>query len=190
MCCIMFTMFTMNSCATVTPLVKSKKYPLPKDGIRVVKDKIYHNDTLFAELRYFDGSFEEGEQGLVIYYYPPYDKEVWIHPKGGLRVEKGKYADTEAERERKVYTKLEDMNLIIAKYDHEHLAYTKGLGTDPDYWVHIYPIGKSTMGKFEYIFAGSKVVRISPDGKFVYYRTAGLFGWSWLYKKYLVEYGE
>lgn len=185
----MTSMLMLNSCAAFTPLIKSKKYPLPNDGIRVVKDKIYHNDILFAELRYYMGSLEDGERGLAIYYYPPYDKEVWIHPEGGWTLVKGKFANNEVKQERKAYTKIEDMNRVRKKFEQEDLAFTKGEGPATEYWVDGH-LNKGNTNEWSAIFARSKVIIISPDGRYVYYKTQGLFGMSWFNKKYLVEYGE
>ncbi len=187
--CVMLIIPAMISCSTMVPLAKSKKYSFLKGGIRVVKDKIYCDDTMFAELKYFQGSFEDGEQGLAIYYYPPYDREEWIYPDKGWSVVRGRIANSESDQERVVYTRIEDMNRILNK-DHEDIeALIKGKIEKREYWANAY-LNKGHTTKFTSIKAVSRVVNISSDGKYVYYKTQGLFGMSWFTHKYSIEYGE
>ncbi|MBI5491787.1 MAG: hypothetical protein HY893_02515, partial [Deltaproteobacteria bacterium] len=57
-----------------------KPYPVPESGVVVLKDKIYHNDKLIAELHYLGN--RDSSIGLAIFYYQ-HNKEVWIFPKEG-----------------------------------------------------------------------------------------------------------
>lgn len=85
----------------------TKPYPLPENGVRVTGDKIWHNDKLVAELRYFftaELSDNRGEaylfnanaqhRGLAIYYFDQ-DKTVWIFPARGLDddIKRGYYSE-------------------------------------------------------------------------------------------------
>jgi len=128
----------------------SKLYPLPETGVKVIGDKIYHNDKPFAELRYYfsaELSKNSGEaylfrshiqhRGFAMYYFSE-NKLVWIFPERGLEadIEKGHYSAR----------------------------------------------GQSD-GYFGWVFD----IKISEDGKYVYYKTSGMFFDS--SHKYLVEYG-
>jgi hypothetical protein len=64
-----------------------RRYPLSKGTVTVNGDKIYEDGKLFAELRYFTmGYKKETPMGFGIYYVP-YDKEIWICPREGWRLE-------------------------------------------------------------------------------------------------------
>jgi hypothetical protein len=134
-------------CAVTQP---SKIYPLPDSDVRVVENKIYYKNNLFAELRFYfteERSGNPGEaylfkanaqhRGIAIYYYKQ-EKLVWIYPMRGLE---------------------EDI--------------TKGF----------YTARGQSDGYFGWVYD----VTISPDGKYVHYKTPGAFFEST--RKYLVEYG-
>lgn len=60
--------FIASGCA-----MANKLYPLPKTDVKIISDKIYHKDKLFAELRYLGNM--NSAQGLSIFYYQ-YRKEI------------------------------------------------------------------------------------------------------------------
>lgn len=157
--------------------------PLSEGGVRVADNIIYCGGKPFAELRYFDTrmakTLAEAKgiiSELVIYYYN-IDKEVWIHPKKGLSI----YRDGEK------YSSIEDMKRVWGAFKQEHDAYMRKEGKFPKKWATIY-LGGSPWHKEDAIrgvYADS--VRISPDGKYVYYKTQGVL-WNSSHK-YQVEYG-
>ncbi len=138
----------------------SNLYPLPKSDVRVIGDKIYHNDKLFAELRYlFTDKEHRKHRGLAIYYYP-YNKEVWIFPEKGWRIFEGD----------KEYYSLQEIEKAWQKKGIRGLFFNN-----------------KRADKGEAIYAWCFDVKISEDGKYVYYKTSGVFFAS--SHKYLVEYG-
>lgn len=137
-----------------------KIYPMPESGVTVVGDKMYHNGKPFAELRYLatDKQYNT-HRGIAIYYYP-FNKEVWIFPKGGWRIFEGGKESYTIEEIKNVWDKIGIRQLEI---------------------------GNKRADKSEFITAWCYGVRISDDGKYIYYKTQGMFFDS--YHKYLVEYG-
>lgn len=138
-----------------------KLYPLPESDVRVIGDKIYHKDKLFAELRYLWKGEKEWAQGLSIFYHL-HNKEVWIYPVEGWKIRKGD----------KEYSTISDIERVMREervYGHEIL------------------LGNKIRGKSEILSTWVFDVKISEDGKYVYYKTSGIFFDS--SNKYLVEYG-
>lgn len=115
---------------------------------RIVQDsKIYQNNQLLAEVFYF-GTYQNSHRGVVIY-YPQDSKSEWLYPKNG----------------ESLFVKccsLDDLQ-TLAKYKDpfgsEFLKLT--LGRNPT--------------KDEVIFKRCKDVKISNDGKYIYYVIPGLF---------------
>ena len=145
-------------------------YPLPSESISIKEGKIFQNDKLFAELRYFSFSEDaylnkpEATRGLAIYYVP-FEKEVWISPAEGWSVRDG---DIE-------YHRLKDVQRIWNEYKNK-------LRDD-------YPLrrGGEHPSKEDIVTAGARDIHISDDGKIVHYKIPGLFFDS--SKKYYVELG-
>ena len=152
-------------------------YPLPDRWLMVYDDKIYQEDKLFAELRYFGKLNECRYQGLSIYYYQ-YDKEVWIYPKGGWHL-----IDIP---ENKKYTTLSDIKKQYQKaLETEHYAYVGGMLDTAKICLV-----RGDDKRKPYSFAPMPYVfnaHFSDDGRYVLYKESGmLFDSS---NKYLVEYG-
>lgn len=144
--------------------------------VRVVGNIIYRNGKLFAELRFFNLRTVETPReattanGLAIYYYDA-DKEIWIWPEKGMTIK----------QDGREFTKIEDMNRAWAKFSQEHRANVKGLK-----WANIL-VGGKPMDKEDAVRSGSFAIRISDDGKYVYYKTQGMiFNSS---HEYLIDYG-
>lgn len=154
---IPLVIFCLSGCAMAS---YQKVYPLPESGVTVVGDKIYHNEKPFAELRYLatDKQYNT-HRGLAIYYYP-FNKEVWIYPKGGWRILEGNKASYSLE-------------------EIESVWHTLG--------IRQFLIENRQADKSEFISAWCYDIRISDDGKYIYYKTQGMFYDS--SHKYLVEYG-
>ena len=138
-----------------------RPFPIPQNGLLVKGDKIFHNDKLFAELRYLAPSKSDSSsyRGLAIYYYP-YKKEVWIFPEKGWSIFEGG---------KNYYT----------VHEIEQIWYKRG--------IRGFSIDNKRADKSEFISAWCFDVRISDDGKYIYYKTRGIFFDS--SHKYLVEYG-
>ncbi len=138
----------------------NKVYSLPDEGVTVSEDKIYHQGKPYAELRYLLTDKEHHKhRGLAIYYYP-YDKEIWIFPEKGWGIFKGD----------KAYYSLKEIEAAWPVVGIRGLLFNNGRAD-----------------KGEAISAWCYDVKITPDGKYVYYKTKGiLFDSS---HKYLVEYG-
>jgi hypothetical protein len=167
---------------------KPKPFAFPAGSIAVVGNVIYCNGKPFADLRYFEAftrndtmapfSEETRGSGLVIYYYEA-DAEVWIHPKEGMSV----YRDGVE------YAKVEDMNRVWREFlrDRETLRNTVYESKPRKIsWAHI-KIGGKSPGKETMIRSVFYGVRISEDGRYVYYKTQGMvFDSS---REYLVEQG-
>jgi hypothetical protein len=151
-------------------LQQPKLYPLPSGEVTVVGNTIYSNGKLFAELRYFDINRKRvplseitAGPGLVIYYFQ-LDKEVWIHPKQRMSIF----------RDGIEYTKIEDMNRVWAALE---------IGHDAELYI-----GGKRPEKEDLIRSVFYNVKVSADGKFIFYKTQGvIFNSS---HKYLVEYGD
>jgi len=162
---ILVTLFFMNSCSAFSGNVKM--YPLPEKGVHVKEDKIYYNGKLFAELRYFwTHKPTNSHHGLAIYYYL-YDKELWIVPKEGWSIK----------LDNKEYFSIKDLNRIEKEFKGKPMT-DKG-----PYRL----IGGTSPTKDQLIRSRVTDIKISEDGKYVYYKTDGI-----LFKsshKYLLEYG-
>lgn len=147
----------------------NKVYSLSESDVVVKGDKIYYKDKLFAELRFLKTSDAQCHQGLSIYYYQ-YSKEVWIYPTEGwhiLMVEENKKYSTVPEIEEQLI-KADKGGYL---FNRKKILFTRG---DRDFReFKLKPVACD--------------IRISEDGKYVYYKTLGIFFGS--YHKYLVEYG-
>jgi hypothetical protein len=166
---------------------KQKTFPLPAGSVTIENNLIFCNGKPFAELKYFE-VFDDKDtphpftektrgRGLVIYYYHN-DKEVWIHPEERLSI---KQDGTE-------YTKIDDMKRVRGEFLQERKLIRDGkLKSSQHKWAHIY-IGGSPWRKEDAIRSVFYGVKISDDGKYVFYKTQGMFFDS--SNKYLVEYGE
>jgi hypothetical protein len=166
---LMLTMLLLGSCVAASDRVVV--YPLPETNINVRGNMIYHNHEPFAELRYFDtlkaSNAPDSYRGLVIYYYP-YDKEVWILPKEGWSIRLNN----------RDYSAVQDINRIWAEF--------RGKRVDPAKGFDLLLGGKPPT-KEQILTTRAYDVRISENGKYVYYRTEGMLLGST--HKYLVEYG-
>ncbi|MBI5606909.1 MAG: hypothetical protein HY879_26560 [Deltaproteobacteria bacterium] len=158
----------------------SKVYPIERNKVSVVGNMIYREGRPFAELRFFDANMAEiltertWIDGLVIYYFDT-DREMWIYPKKGLTV-------YQAGRE---YIKIDDMKRVWKNFLQEHGASRSGQLKTELKWAVIH-LGGRLRSDSEVI---NKVygVRISNDGKYIYYNVQGII-WDSSYK-YQVEYG-
>lgn len=162
------------------PMNRNKLYPLPDSWLMVYDDKIYQDDKLFAELRYFGKLNDCWYQGLSIYYYP-YNKEVWIYPKEGwhlLIVPENKKYSTISEIQTQ-YKK------ILETESHDHYSYAGGI-IDTDKVCLVRGDDERDPYSYEplpYVFNA----RFSEDGQYVLFNKSGrLFDSSY---KYYVEYG-
>ena len=151
----------MNSCNAFSNDIKM--YPLPAKSVHIEGDKIYCNGQLFAELRYFwTHEPTNSHHGLAIYYYP-YDKEVWIAPKKGWSIR----------LDNKEYFLIKDLERIVREFEGKKIDPRRG----PTLLFE--PPRKEQLSVTD--------IKISEDGKYVYYKTGGI-----LFKsshRYLVEYG-
>ncbi len=138
-----------------------KLYPLPEQGVTVMGNKIYDNGKVFAELRVLLTNKEfHSHRGLAIYYYP-YDKEVWIFPESGWH-----YFDRGEK-----HTSLKDIEQAWKSRKNDDIIFYEGGRR-----AHTIKIHKTCFD-----------VRMSDDGKYVYYKTRGFFFDS--SHRYMVEYG-
>jgi len=157
----LFLVLNIFCCLIGCTVANKTSFPLPEVGIYVKEDKIYNKDSLFAELRYLSKDEQTGfARGVAIFYYP-YNTEEWIYPKGGWKAYKGdkdKYSIKEIEKE----------------WD------KKG--------IRGFMIDNKRADKGEAIAAWCYDVKISDDGKYVYYKTKGIFHDS--SQRYNVESGE
>lgn len=155
-----------------------KKYPLPQDSISVIDDKIYHNDKLFAELRYFH-RYGSRYRGLAIYYYP-HKKEVWIFPEEGWRIIK----------EGKEYTGIQEMEKVWQEYEEGVDEWSEGRRSNRPF-VELLFRNRHLSDEEAKITAWCFDAKISEDGKYVYYKSQGFFFGFFFDSshKYLVEYG-
>lgn len=168
--------FWLFGCSNIY-ITNQLKYPLPKKGITVKEDRIYHNDKLFAELRYFhlngkQKNFHEikksGVRGLAIYYYS-HKKEVWISPEEGWSVTDGKNEFHSSKDVQRIWN--------------DYLSKVK-ISNTPTYPLRL---GGSGPTKERIITTGAFEIDISPDGKIVYYKKPGvLFNSRY---KYYIELG-
>lgn len=168
-------LFLLYGCA-----MASKLYPLPETGVKVKGNKIFHGDTLFAELRYLGD--DTSAQGFSIFYHQ-FNKEIWIFPKEGFHIflvkENEKYSTipeikewlTQKAREKGYTIAVTTTHGEVHRFDPKSIRYTRG---DRD------------VGEFKPMPSAFDI-KISSDGKYVYYKTKGIFFDS--SHKYLVEYG-
>lgn len=162
---ILFTLFCVNGGNAFSGDIKM--YPLPEKSVLIEGDKIYCNGQLFAELRYFwTHEPTNSHHGLAIYYYP-YNKEVWIVPKEGWSTK----------LDNKEYFAISDLNRIEKEFRGKPIT-DKG-----PYRL----IGGNPPEKEQLIRSRVTDIKISEDGKYVNYKTDGMFFKS--SHKYLVEYG-
>ena len=164
---------------------KPKSYPFPAGAVTVKDNVIFCSGKPFAELKYLEAFDADDAQspftektrgrGLVIYYYRD-NKEVWIHPKERLSVS----------RDGTEYTKIDDMERVWGEFMREHKLLVKHK-LNSIKWAYI-NIGGRSMRKEDAIRNVFHEVKISDDGKSVFYKTQGMFFDS--SNKYLVEYGE
>ncbi len=161
--------FFLHSCT-----MASKVYPLPESGAKVKGEMIYHSDKSFAELRYFNDKQNNIQKGVAIYYYKVH-KEVWIFPKEGWSLLLGG----------REYFEVDYIDLIWNRYIVEHQKWAAGKRKKLDISEQaILLLGGHNPPKVQPVVFD---VKISEDGKYVYYKTSGFFGDS--SHKYLVEYG-
>lgn len=136
-----------------------KIYPLQKSEVSVVGNKIYQAGKPFAEIRFLATNSKYNiHRGFVIYYYD-YMKEVWIYPSEGWQIYGGN-----------------KKHCTIKEIEDE---WHKG--------IQQFLINNKRADKTELVSAWCYDVRISDDGKYVYYKTKGIIYDS--SHKYLVEYG-
>lgn len=162
-------LFFLHSCT-----MASKLYPLPETGANVKGEIIYHNDEPFAELRYFSDKQNNIQKGVAIYYYKD-NKEVWIFPKEGWSIILGG----------REYFDVSDIDLMWNRYIVEHQKWATGKRIKLDISEEaILLLGGNNPPKVQPVVFD---VKMSEDGKYVYYKTSGFLGDS--SHKYLVEYG-
>lgn len=126
----------------------ARPYATHGEDVLVKGDKIYLNGKLYAELRYFrDGICV---RGLAIYYHKT-EEEVWINPHKGWQVydysNSQKYSGI-FEVQRICNSGRRDLQLLL---------------------------GDKAPSKDELISSCSFDIKIGGDGKYVYYKTRGIF---------------
>ena len=168
-------LFLLNGCAMATKL-----YPLDERNVKVVGDKIYQGDKIFAELRYLGD--EKSAQGFSIFYYQ-YNEEIWIFPAEGFHIF--------IINENKKYSTIPEIKEWLNKKAKEK-GYTIAVNTDRgashmlDSKQIRYTRGDRDVGEFKPMPSAFDI-KVSSDGKYIYYRTKGVLFDST--HKYLVEYG-
>lgn len=160
--------------------IPNKLYPLPENGVVVKNNKIYHNNKLFAELRYLGDT--KSAQGFSIFYHQ-YNKEIWIFPREGFHIF--------IIEENKKYSTIPEIKEWLSKKAKEK-GYTISVNTATGE-IHVlnpekirYTRGDKNVGEFKPMPSAFDI-KISEDGKYVYYKTKGIFFDT--SHKYLVEYG-
>jgi hypothetical protein len=133
----------------------TKRFPFPSPNVSVSNSMIYCDGKPFAELKkYLDRDFQsensedQRAQGLVLRYLKG-DHEVWIHPKEGISLAKDGVT----------YTRINDLNKFWNSTERRRV---------------IPYIGSREMRKEDAIRSIVYDVKISPDGKYVYYRSQGM----------------
>lgn len=133
----------------------TKSFPFPSPNVSVANSTIYCDGKPFAELKkYLDRDFQsensedQRAQGLVMQYLKG-DHEVWIHPKKGISLVKDGVT----------YTKIDDLNKLWNSTER---------GRVTPY------IGSREMRKEDAIRTIVYDVKISSDGKYVFYRSQGM----------------
>lgn len=152
----------------------SKNSFMAKDEIKVVENKIYRNNKLFAELRYFDAPDQVSNyhRGVAIYYFPN-NTERWIFPAEGWSIRKNE----------EEYTSVEEVSKLDLIFSRQHKLRTEGKADKPRERIQLLIGGEKPPKPYPACFD----VKISSDGKYVFYKTRGIFFNS--SHKYLVEYG-
>lgn len=165
--CLCISILLLNSCTVLARLNNPKICPLPESGVVVEGNGIYHGDKLFAELVYFVSNKEyNSHRGVAIYYYPC-KKAVWIFP------DENEDWRSRIQLESKEGFTIQDLEkLSIIEYGTSDIFFLKDTNSYSEGGL-----------KLKFCFD----VRISEDGKYVIYKTPGLFFNS--SHKYLVEYG-
>lgn len=133
-------------------------YPMPPGAVSIDGDRILHENQPFAELRYFRN---REIVGLAIYYFGP-DKEVWIFPEGGWTL-------VSAQKE---YVSVGDIDRIWNDYVRRNQEGMRGTGKMPDDQPTRL-IGGKYPTKNQIRDTRVSDVRISEDGKLVYYTAPG-----------------
>ena len=158
-----------------------KLYRLPESNVIVIGDQIYHGDKLFAEIRYLGDA--KSAQGFSIFYHQ-YNKEIWVFPEEGFHIF--------IVKENKKYSTIPEIKEWLNKKAKEK-GYTVAVTTTHGE-VHIldsknirYTRGDRDVGEFKPMPSAFDI-KISKDGKYIYYKTKGIFFDS--SHKYLVEYGK
>jgi len=169
---IIVTIFSITMLlSTACSLYPQKKiYVFPTSEVTVVGDTIYCSGKPFAKLWTIDGNYDRQERlfstqavnggGLAIHYYTE-DKDIWIHPVNGLSV----YHDG------KEYTRIDDMERVWNARDKSTTIHAGG----------------RRMEKEDLIRSHVFYIKISDDGKYVYYKSDGIL-WNSSHE-YQVEYG-
>lgn len=166
--CFLVLLSCMLCCATVKP-VQQNAYP--QDDMFLEGDSIimYSNDKVFAELRYFM-TYKKSNQhrGIAIYYYAT-NNEVWIYPLEGWQIRK----------DGKEYTSLRAVESFWLE------SQTKSDFNERKRYEILF--GNKRPDKSDMLNTWVFDVNISEDGKYIYYKTPGVFFNS--AHKYFVEYG-
>lgn len=140
-----------------------------KNQITVKGDIIYLNDAPFAELRYFMTDRKNNQhRGICLYYYRD-NKETWIYPEQGWRM----YQDG------REYNSLRDVEKLWLESNN-----VSDLNERQNYRLFL---GNKMPDKNDFLKTWVLDVKISEDGRYVSYKTPGIFFNS--SHKYLVEYG-
>lgn len=133
----------------------AKPFSFPSPNVSVVDNVIYCDDKPFAELKkYVDKDFwpeDQRAQGLILRYLRN-GQEVWIHPKEGLSIVKDSVR----------YTRIDDLNNIWNDTESSQR------------WRLIPYIGSREMRKEDAIRSIVYDVRISPDGKYIFFKSQGM----------------
>jgi len=128
-------------------------------NITVKDNTIYSEGKPFAELRYFDTYYDQNSsvshRGMAIYYYKR-DQEVWIFPEMGWSIRHG-------DRE---YTSVHDVNKIFIERKGQRIDATKG--------PYLLLLGGKRPSKEQILTTRVYDVRISEDGRYVFFRTQGM----------------
>ncbi len=145
-----------------------KANAFPQSNLMVKGDKIYQNEKLFAEIRYFmTDEKNKKHRGISIYYYQ-INKEVWIYPVEGWSIRKGEKKYYSTSQVEQIWKELDSKTDL-----RERQFYQLFLGAKrPD--------------KSDFLSTWCFDVGISPDGKYVYYKTPGLLFSS--SHKYAIDY--
>ena len=133
-------------------------YPIPPGSVSVDADRILHEGKPFAELRYFRN---RDIVGLAIYYYEP-GKEVWIFPEAGWTLVS----------DQKEYVWVSDIDRVWNDYVKRNQEGMRGTGKPPEDQP-TRRIGGKYPSKSQIRLTRVSDVKISEDGRLVYYQTPG-----------------